>query len=1057
MTEKIKEAIADDSLILFVGAGMSMPFKIPNWTNLIIQILEELHKKHGDKSLVNFKHNIDLLKSNSINVFDVLSQIENRKHRPEAEKILYSIIDKVEYEDDKLTRHKKLWLISDKIITTNYDTALEAVLPKGIKPYTYDNEFQQQLGISGSPFLYKMHGDISDPTKCILFESDYKKLYVEENAATQSLRSFLLNKTILFLGFSMEDPFIKNQLDFLSKIYKGHNNIHYIVSNRTTDLDGIENVPVEDWEESFDTLLDELIEAKKENSKNNTVQVSDKKDDVDISEIEDTVLLEEMFDEKREEFGKAEDHLKKKVDKELRVIKDRMIELRTLQFNLDFKIPDHDQNELKHVFDTIYNSEILSDLTKEKINKIKDLNTKTYQWYHRSVIISALACSLVNHKKIDVTKIDLLIDFVNESEPKVWQKAITYLFIILNFLGNRWIRHKKKLESKIDRLKLNPEIQESLKRIIYFMQIGLQRENGLGKYIFENKYFKDNPFNYFLPFFKENPSVDNLYNNDGIEDIENFIEFLYDVPLPDSFKYLICNQESLIVKEKPDNELDEARIQDSLSVFTTHIAFEPYLNYASEFLNFYENHPDINKSINEKGTIVEVKNLKNYLLNTIEHHRALARQFMIEEQWGKAITHYEQLLVIEKNDIFALKSLIICFENTKKSNDDRLKLCLRIEKLEPNSHKNLFRIGILYLEKNKNKIALKYLNTAITFNDKDANYYAYRGKAKVDLKDNKGAILDLNKAIDLDDKKASYYAYRGEAKDNLQDNKGAISDLNKAIDLDDKKASYFAYRAKVKGNLQDYKSAILDFNKAIELDNKETSYFFYRGIIKSRLKEHKGAILDYNIAITLDDKNATFFNSRGYSKRNLKDFEGALLDSNIAITLDDKNATFFNRRGYVKRDLQDFEGALQDFNKAIELDPKNSDYFDNRGTVKVDLEDNKGAILDYNKAIELDDKNASAYNGKANSLRRINNYDEALNFIDLAININEEDGRHYGTKATIYASQGNDKKFYELLEIAFQLNAKAWWLSDDIKEKYKEEKRFQELLKKYDQSLEDEK
>ncbi|WP_299766825.1 SIR2 family protein [uncultured Dokdonia sp.] len=954
MIEKIKEAIADDSLILFVGAGMSIPLGIPNWNNLIIKILEELYKEYGDKSLVNFKHNIDLLESNSISVFDVLQQIEDRGHRPEAEKILYSVINKVEYPEDKLERHKKLWQISDKIITTNYDTALEAVLPKGIKPYTHDNQFQQKLGIKGNPFLYKMHGDISDPTKCILFESDYRKSYVEENAATQSLRSFLQTKTILFLGFSMEDPFIKDQLDFLNKIYKGHNNTHYIVTNRTTNLDGVKDVPVEDWEESFDTLLDELIEAKKEHSKGNLVKTTNEKEDVDISKIEDIVLLEKMFDEKKEEFDEEEDHLKKKVDKELRVIKDRMIELRTQQFNLDFKIPDHDQNELEHLFDTIYNSEIISDLTKQKISKIKDVNEKAYQWYHRSVIVSALACSLVNHRKIDITKIDLLIDFVNESEPKVWQKAITYLFIVLNFLGNRWIRHKKKLESKIERLKLNPEIQESLKKIIYFMQIGLQRKSVLGKYIFENDYFIDNPFNYFLPFFKENPSVDKLYDNENIEDIEGFIEFLYDIPLPDSFKYLVCNEENIIVEKKSHNQINEGKLQDSLSVFTMHIAFEPYLNYASEFLNFYENHPDINQSINEKGAIVEVKNLKNYLLNAIEHHRALARQFMMEELWGRAITHYEQLLTIEENDISALLDLVLCYEKNDKNIDKSLKKRLSIESLNPEDHNNLFKIGILYHKKKKYKTSIKYLD------------------------------------------------------------------------------------------------------KSIKLNNQIGRYFHQRGVVKGDLKYYVESIKDFDIAIQLENDIAGYYYNRSISKHRLKKYSEALLDNNKAIELDDKEAMFFDRRAEIKFDSKKYSEALLDNDKAIDLDNNNISYYLNRAMTKSGLEDYEGVVGDCDRALGIDNERIDIYSNKANALRRLNKIDEAFKVIDIALKLNDTDGFLYGTKSTIYESLGNTEKFYELLEKSFHLKAKASWLDDDIKEKYKNEKRFQDLLEKYDQALEEE-
>ncbi|GGG23646.1 hypothetical protein GCM10011344_25520 [Dokdonia pacifica] len=991
MIEKIKDAIKDDSLILFVGAGMSIPFGFPNWADLIQNILEKLHQKYGTTIPVPFDYFIN--QGNNVDVFKVLSSLENENCKSEVNTLLYEEITSVDIKDCDFNKQEKLWQISDKIITTNYDKVLEKKKPEDIPWFSNFNEFQQSRSLNDNPFLYKIHGDINNPDKCIFFESDYKKLYDEDTSDKETLKTFLKTKTILFLGFSMNDPFITKQIEYLYAIYSGYNRNHYILQTKSNSKDlrkhNLQTIPIDNWNDAFDDFLDELVEAKKENSKNDIVITPSKKEDIDISKIKDTILLEKMFDEKKEEFDEAEDHLKKKFDKELRVIKDRMIELRTKQFNFDFKIPDHDLNELEHIFETIYNSEILSDLTKGKINKIKNVNEKIYQWYHRSVIVSALACSLVNHHKIDIAKIDLLIDFVNESEPKVWQKAITYLFIVLNFLGNRWIRYKKKLESKIERLKLNLEIQESLRTIIYFMQIGLQRENALGQYVFENKHFKNNPFNYFLPFFKGNPSVDKLYDNENIEDIEGFIEFLYDIPLPDSFKYLVCNEENIIVEKKSHHQIDEGKLQDSLSIFTMHITFEPYLNYASEFLNFYENHPDINKSINEKGTIVEVKNLKNYLLNTIEHHRALGRQFMIEEQWGKAITHYQQLLVIKENDILALKSLITCFENKKNSTDDRLELRLKIENIDPKDHENLFKVGVLYNEKKKYKTAIKY----------------------------------FDKAIILEDKKSDYYGIRASSNRSLGKLEDSLKDHNKSIEFDRENAMYFNNRGNTKFDLKDYEGALRDYNKSIELDDKSADTYINRAGVKVKLKGHKST---------------------------------AINDCDTAIQLDNKNGKYFRERGNIKFDLKDYEGALKDYNYAINKNSRDIDSLNNRGLTKDSLGDYENSLKDYDKIITLDPNDIAAYTNKANSLRKLNQINEALETIAIAQELNPEDSMACGTKAAIYASHGDDEKFYEFLEKAFQLNAKANWLDNDIKEKYKNEKRFQDLLKKYDQTLEEE-
>lgn len=59
------------------------------------------------------------------------------------------------------------------------------------------------------------------------------------------------------------------------------------------------------------------------------------------------------------------------------------------------------------------------------------------------------------------------------------------------------------------------------------------------------------------------------------------------------------------------------------------------------------------------------------------------------------------------------------------------------------------------------------------------------------------------------------------------------------------------------------------------------------------------------------------------------------------------------------------------------------------------------------------------------------------------------------SKAEIFSSENDGESFYKYLEISFSNGAKAAWLDDDIKEKYRNENRFQDLLQKYNLSLDE--
>lgn len=829
MIEKIKEAIKNDSLVLFVGAGMSMPLKFPSWTDLILNILKDI----DEDGPFNFSYY--LKQANYIDVFKVLDELERNGYVPKVKKALHKQITPIKFEEPQLNKHKKLWEFCDKIITTNYDKVLEKVMPEGIEAYSNGNEFQQSKSIQGSPFLYKIHGDITNPNTCILFESDYKKLY-NDTSDLQTLKSFLLNKTILFIGFSLDDPFVTRQMEHITTLYKGYNPEHYILQTKSKDFSdfNVKSISIENWEDAFDSFLDKLIVTKKESLKTTELTIVEKNEDIDISKIDDIVLLKEMLEEKKLEFRNTDDSKKRAISKDMHSIITQIQILQTKELQLNFleDIPEHKEGELEHVFETIFESEKLTPQIILQIDTIRDQHSKNYEWYHRSVIVSALACSLVNHKKVDPKKIDLLIDFTNDSEEKVWQKAITYLFFILNHLRNKWLKFKQ-LKPKLEQLKSNTKIQEALKLIITSLQIEAQKVSPINDKIFNNDYFKNSPFNYFLPFYEGNPSIEKIYEDETIVEIDEFISSLHKLPLPDSLKYLFCNGD----RQKGNKKLKPKEKDFFNFMIDVHFTFEPYLNYINEFLNFYKNFPGLQKELKQTTTIIGFKNFKNHLLSSIEHHRAMARQFMLQKDFEKAIMHYEKIRIIETNDEDTLVNLSICYEKTKKGIDSALKLCLKIEEISPKNHKNLNRISRQYRKQKKFKLALKYSNLAIDLNDKNDIYYYGRFISKFELKNYQGAIDDCNNAIELNPEDINYVYFRGVYKGFLEDFKGAIKDFESIIKSDNKDLAINAYssKANVFRKMNKFDEAFDIINEALTINNKKGVLYGTKATIYSSI------------------------------------------------------------------------------------------------------------------------------------------------------------------------------------------------------------------------------
>src|SRR5207247_6449723 len=90
--------------------------------------------------------------------------------------------------------------------TTNYDHFLErAVTLHGRNPIAVATEAQMgHLGAS-RPQIVKFHGDFNHPPQMVVTESDYEKRLAFETEMDFRLRSDVLGRAVLFLGYSFRD------------------------------------------------------------------------------------------------------------------------------------------------------------------------------------------------------------------------------------------------------------------------------------------------------------------------------------------------------------------------------------------------------------------------------------------------------------------------------------------------------------------------------------------------------------------------------------------------------------------------------------------------------------------------------------------------------------------------------------------------------------------------------------------------------------------------------------------------------------------------------------
>ena len=257
LPNEIEKAIKNNTLVFFIGSGTSVPLGFPDWDDLVIEILGELSIR--EPVLASF---IPLLKEKQMTSIGILEYIKNKK--PE----IYKIIKKrflVDIEEEKLNRHKNLWGITSKIITTNYDKALETASPNKITPIVYTQPYEVSQLTKNAQYLLKMHGSIEDVENCILFEEDYKKLYDGgEKSVLFQLKKIFSDYTILFLGFSLQDTYVCHIFEHMNKVFHGYINRHFVISTNDDDFSDYSTdiLKIENWGDALDEILDEMLKLK---------------------------------------------------------------------------------------------------------------------------------------------------------------------------------------------------------------------------------------------------------------------------------------------------------------------------------------------------------------------------------------------------------------------------------------------------------------------------------------------------------------------------------------------------------------------------------------------------------------------------------------------------------------------------------------------------------------------------------------------------------------------------------------------------------------------------
>ena len=210
MIHDLIQAIRERNAILFAGAGLSMNLGLPSFGQLINHLADELG---FDKELFHLSG-------------DYQSLAEYYYQRKGKMGPLRSWMDttwhSAEVDISKSDIHKVIVELNFPIIyTTNYDRWLEKAYQYHGKDFTKIASVVDIARVrEGTTQIIKFHGDFDDDNSIVLTESSYFERMNFESPLDIKLRSDVLGKTILFLGYSLSDINIRYLLYKLQKQWK---------------------------------------------------------------------------------------------------------------------------------------------------------------------------------------------------------------------------------------------------------------------------------------------------------------------------------------------------------------------------------------------------------------------------------------------------------------------------------------------------------------------------------------------------------------------------------------------------------------------------------------------------------------------------------------------------------------------------------------------------------------------------------------------------------------------------------------------------------------------
>ena len=304
----LKEAIENDELVLFIGAGLSWDLKntegktLGGWKEMVSSILAFLK----DKECITAKE------QQSCEELGPIDALKELKKKGIDKNIVGDFIKRYFTlgEENNLSLQEDLFKLSTKIITTNYDRAFEIAADELNNNKAYKTRNYEISRLKKAPvFLFKLHGCIEHIDSMVLFPSDYEDLYKSKSQdakhVLQALRNLIFNKTFLFIGTGLGDHQINSIFKEIKRTQGNYDQGHFIITPNPLNksLNFLTRIEINDYAEIPSVikqllLIKENAETKKSTEEKQRLKQIKELDEKNISLTEQLGQVQNEFKRK---------------------------------------------------------------------------------------------------------------------------------------------------------------------------------------------------------------------------------------------------------------------------------------------------------------------------------------------------------------------------------------------------------------------------------------------------------------------------------------------------------------------------------------------------------------------------------------------------------------------------------------------------------------------------------------------------------------------------------------------------------------------------------------